>query len=269
MEFVNLHVSVFDDEKLATAEPMQRSTWLHLLRHCVGQENGGRIKNCREWSERKWLLMARVLIAEVQTASQLWTWDENDLVVWGYPQRQEKEVRAKRSAARSANAKRWAPQSLSESLSDSQSDSLSAPASESIRKGKERKGKNNTAVRVCESLSDSEKVRFLEVGKLIGRRSTTPWSAKEVAALKAIGLLGCVEEEFAAQVAAMAAYYDAPIGWLREHWGKDGVDFRRRELLTLLNNWPGELDRAHRFAEWLAKKREDDARATMGAEVAT
>ena len=91
------------------------------------------------------------------------------------------------------------------------------------------------------------------------RRESSPWSDKEMAAYSAIRL--ALDEE---DIALVERYYAEKLP--REK------DFRRRDLLTLLNNWPGEVDRArgrfpHRttaspatkpqpkgFREWLRAK---------------
>jgi hypothetical protein len=69
-----------------------------------------------------------------------------------------------------------------------------------------------------------------------------------------------------ARAMELAAYYTAPLSWLREQWGVPGTekDFRRRDLLTLLNNWQGELDRARKFVAWDAERREREARVRDG-----
>jgi hypothetical protein len=60
------------------------------------------------------------------------------------------------------------------------------------------------------------------------RRDTTPWSPKELKALKSIPE---PEEE---ELTLLAEYtMNSP--------------YRRRDILTLLNNWQGELDRARRW----------------------
>lgn len=70
----------------------------------------------------------------------------------------------------------------------------------------------------------------IRIGNLFKRRVTTPWSEKELRALAA--LRGVQEDD----VVAVEAYYSERI--------PPEKDFRRRDLLTLLNNWPGEVDRA-------------------------
>lgn len=69
-----------------------------------------------------------------------------------------------------------------------------------------------------------------KIGSWFHRRVTTPWSEKEIAALKKIG---DVQPE---DLDLMQAYYTAAI--------PEADDIRRRDLVTLLNNWTGELDRA-------------------------
>ena len=66
------------------------------------------------------------------------------------------------------------------------------------------------------------------------RRETTQWSRTEVDKLSEIA--PAIDE-----LKLMEHYYIAPI--------KPHEDYRRRDILTLLNNWTGELDRAVRFSE--------------------
>lgn len=82
--------------------------------------------------------------------------------------------------------------------------------------------------------------RMLAVAALKGRQASTPWTPKEFEAFKACRLDTCSDADFEAQLAPMRIYYGAKIS--RE------MDYRRRELLTLLNNWPGEIDKARAWA---------------------
>jgi hypothetical protein len=101
MEYLNLHASILDSPAVVGAEPIDRATWLMLLRYCIGQENGGAIAACRPWKDRKWQQLARVSLSEVNRSSDLWTWQGEDLHVLHYPVSQEAAVRAKRDIARS------------------------------------------------------------------------------------------------------------------------------------------------------------------------
>lgn len=100
MEWLNLHASVLDSPEFVGEEPVNQATWIKLLRFCMGQENGGRISQCREWADRKWQQLIRVTEDEVTTESALWRWDGADLIVWEYPLDKEREVRANRENGR-------------------------------------------------------------------------------------------------------------------------------------------------------------------------
>tara|TARA_R110000744_G_scaffold91394_1_gene177373 strand:- start:197 stop:1138 length:942 start_codon:yes stop_codon:yes gene_type:complete len=68
-----------------------------------------------------------------------------------------------------------------------------------------------------------------QINKLFNRRETTKWSTKELRAFKAIDM----ETE---DLGLIVRYYKAE--------PKGDLDMRRRDIATLLNNWPGEVDRA-------------------------
>jgi len=71
------------------------------------------------------------------------------------------------------------------------------------------------------------------LGKLFRRRESTKPNQKERKALKAITPIPDDD------LTLIEAYYNA------SH--PPDADYRRRDLQTLINNWPGELDRANRF----------------------
>lgn len=71
------------------------------------------------------------------------------------------------------------------------------------------------------------------VGAIMRRRPGSRWSERERAALGA--LFPLAEDD----LVLLERYYGADI--------PRAEDFRRRDLLTLLNNWPGEVDRAQAF----------------------
>lgn len=107
MEWLNLHTSTLDSPEFVGAEPRERSAWLCLLRFCIGQENGGVIKGCREWTDRRWQQLCRVTEEEVSAPSELWKWKGTNLVVWAYPLTKENEIRIKREAGKAGAAIRW------------------------------------------------------------------------------------------------------------------------------------------------------------------
>lgn len=100
MDWLNLHTSTLDSPEVVGADPRARATWLFLLRYCVGQENGGLIRDCASWGDRKWQQAIRVTKREVAQSTQLWRWEGGDLRVNFYPTKKEKEVQAKREGGR-------------------------------------------------------------------------------------------------------------------------------------------------------------------------
>jgi len=106
MEWLNIHSSTIDSEEFIGCEPIDRATWLCLMRYCAGQENGGIIKNCKDWRDRRWQQTVRITAAEVGRTCPLWKWNGLDLVVEFYPVGKEKEVKAKRHGASLTNAQR-------------------------------------------------------------------------------------------------------------------------------------------------------------------
>lgn len=110
MDWINLHSSTLDSPAFVGSSPIERSTWLCLLRFCIGQENGGRIVGALLWKDRQWQQLARVTLREVKASSRLWTWEGDDLVVSFYPVEKEQEVKDRRATARTNGAKGGRPQ---------------------------------------------------------------------------------------------------------------------------------------------------------------
>jgi hypothetical protein len=93
--------------------------------------------------------------------------------------------------------------------------------------------------RMAEKTAKVTKVRantplMVELGGLFNRRETTMWTVNEAQAL--LMLCPIVPHEYR----PVRTYYRATLD------KRD--DIRRRDLITLLNNWPGEVDRATRRA---------------------
>ena len=76
-----------------------------------------------------------------------------------------------------------------------------------------------------------ERLRLM-VCKWYRRRPTTKWTEKELKALKAVHKLATPDDD----LARLDAYYTRDL--------PPGKDYRRRDVVTLLNNWNGEIDRA-------------------------
>lgn len=92
MNWINLNIQTLDSENFLGSEPVDRATWLCLLRYCVGQENGGIMTDCLAWGDRKWQQLVRVTKKEATRQCDLWSFDGNNLIVWGYPAEKQTEV---------------------------------------------------------------------------------------------------------------------------------------------------------------------------------
>jgi len=68
----------------------------------------------------------------------------------------------------------------------------------------------------------------ISISKLYKRKDSTQWSEKEVKKLKEVSRRPDSRKEFY----VIEALYES------------GYQYFRRDIITLLNNWPGEVDRA-------------------------
>lgn len=106
----------------------------------------------------------------------------------------------------------------------------------------EPKGSSHPAKAGKEWNPDEKQIR---VASWFNRRASTKWSDKE---LRAWSKLDRSNET----LDLLQGYYGADI------IAQD--DWRRKDLLTLLNNWTGEMDRARRFVSANTPKQRDPAR---------
>jgi hypothetical protein len=142
MNYLNLEVSKLSSPNVIGADPVERATWLMLLAYCSDQENSGRISSCREWKCRRWQQLAAVTLKEVLRSCDLWKWDGDDLLVWGYPVEQEAEVQQRRERARENGQRGGRPKKpTSETQKKPTLVPTSEPTSESVKERKEKEGK--------------------------------------------------------------------------------------------------------------------------------
>jgi len=246
MNWLNLNVQTLDSERFLGADPVERATWLCLLRYCIGQENNGMIFDCEDWADRKWQQLVRITKKEANKATLLWRWESGSLHVWGYPSEKEQEVKEKRERAKTNGEKGGRPKITNVESQKEPTLVISAKAEgEREVEGERNENKNlppypaavppvNGKIREGKSAdrvpTSPQAVRFATI---VHRKLTTPWQDNEIAAYKKIGI---VPED---DLAALERYYGA-------NWPpKRDVNILRHDLLTLLNNLAGEIDRAH------------------------
>lgn len=275
MEWINLHSSVLGAPEFLLSTESERGTWLCLLGYCCTQENGGRIDGAKNWPAAAWPQICRVAAKSVARASALWSWDGEDLVVRHYPTEKESEVRAKRDAARSGGLRsgeaRRKHSFNNASTNDEAKSKHSFNSASTEGKGREGKGmegeeegsasasastegslpgipaeptakpeRARKGPKTPEELGEPMASRLLRVGALLRRRASTPWKVEELEAFRAMRLDVCADDEFDADLLALEGYYSLPLPAER--------NYRRRELLTLLHNWPDDVSKARNRA---------------------
>lgn len=100
MEYMNIPTALFSSPEFIGAEPVQRATWIALLAWCCEQENGGIIEGCRSWGMRRWMQTCGVTDQEISEENELYHFDGDNLVVFGYPYEIQASVQTRRKTAR-------------------------------------------------------------------------------------------------------------------------------------------------------------------------
>ena len=86
-----------------------RGHWHALWCWCGSRRNGGRIEDCRSFTNRDWDRIAGVTKAALRKLVEagLVSWDGDDLIVSFYPVDAESKARSRSRAAKSAAERRW------------------------------------------------------------------------------------------------------------------------------------------------------------------
>jgi hypothetical protein len=248
MDWLNLHTSTLDSAAFLGSTPVQRATWLCVLRYCVGQENSGRIENAREWSNRKWQQLCRVTSREVAAESDLWHWEDGCLVVAYYPLEKEEEVQRNRKNGRLGG------RPIKNQVGDQMVNPEGTAGFDSAETEGNRKGREGNRKYIQEGgaenhlvLESAKPVPFpapeppaktpeqLRAEKLFHRRPSTAWGKAELTAWRAAR--ATIEGTHADDWELLEWFYAQP----------QEKTYARRDLATLLNNWNGEIDRARSY----------------------
>ena len=100
MRYLNILVSNLMSEEFIGSTPTNRATWLCLMRYCAVRENGGIIRDCGDWPNRKWVQICGVGKAEVEKPSKLWKRKNGKIVLKFYPKPQEKVTKILRKSGK-------------------------------------------------------------------------------------------------------------------------------------------------------------------------
>lgn len=110
MTWLNINIPDLRKPAFTSCEPYELGVWLRLSCYCAGQENGGKIRDCRKWTDRQWLIACGVTADDVARQCALWSWSTTCLTIALYPVAKEREVAAKRAAGKATAKARWGRQ---------------------------------------------------------------------------------------------------------------------------------------------------------------
>jgi len=144
MNWLNLQTSVIRSPEYVGCDPVQRATWLNLMVYCAEQENGGVIPGAASWKDRRWQQTCGVTKDEVGDQCELWSFDGDNLNLWGYPTEKEEEIQRMRESGARGGKKRAENAAKSKEKQDGSSPPSTLPSSppSTERKGKEKERKS-------------------------------------------------------------------------------------------------------------------------------
>ena len=106
MNFLNLPVSIMRSPEMSTSSDEHAGIWLKLIAYCTEAETSGLIPGCADWPEIAWQRIAGIEKKTLSDPSELWRWNGNSLVVFGYNHKHEFGIKQKRKAAKMTNQRR-------------------------------------------------------------------------------------------------------------------------------------------------------------------
>jgi hypothetical protein len=102
MRYWNMDVKWVRSGAMADLSLEEVGAWTRVSGYCVDQENRGRIKGARLWSDARWRQTTGVCRKVIERCQTLFSWDGDDLLVSKYPINQERACRKKRKVAAAA-----------------------------------------------------------------------------------------------------------------------------------------------------------------------
>lgn len=234
MNWINLRTETLRSGDFANANPGAIETWLRVLAYCCEQENNGCIMDAAKWTDRGWMTTCGVTTAEIKNAHPLIYDDGVAVFVTAFPTEKQAEVQAKRKAGKRGGRR----SALSRALSTPSKTDSTEGEGEGERNGN-NKGTTVPAASPPVGMKDvlPTSPEAIAIAQLFNRRFATAWSAKEIAAFRDGMKRASITLE---AIETVSTYY-------KSERAKGGCGIHRRDLLTFLNHFDGELDRANAF----------------------
>jgi hypothetical protein len=231
MKTLTLPLAIFRDPVFAHASANAQAVWLILIAYCCERENGGVIEGAASWGNDEWRKEIGFSKRDILISYPLVNITDGDssgedAIVWKYPIQKQREIERKREGGKKGGSRK---QKLT------QPDLLKTEASAQPAKEKPKKD-NRPTTDITKRIAD-----------IFHRKHSTAWSKKEIDAYKAIFPIN--EEELQ----------------LVEKLYASGDKFVRHTLLTFLNNFHGEVDRARkRFPQAKPQQKAGDPEGWRG-----
>lgn len=81
MKGIILPLQSFQAPPFAGATTWELGVWILLTVYCAKHGTDGRIEDCRDWPEGRWLYEVGDEMEELKAESDFWRWDGKSLVV--------------------------------------------------------------------------------------------------------------------------------------------------------------------------------------------
>ena len=81
MKYITINTDALINSDYLIAEDDERSAWLSLNLHCAERGLGNTIKDCLDWSDRKWMALCKTSKMTISKESTLWRFHGSDLVI--------------------------------------------------------------------------------------------------------------------------------------------------------------------------------------------
>jgi hypothetical protein len=203
MKTLTLPLAIFRDPVFAHASTHAQAVWLMLLAYCCERENWGAIEGAASWGNAEWLKQCGLRKRDIEKALPLIRTQDESITVWMYPIHKQREIERKREGGKKGGSRKQKPPVQGELMK-----------TEASEKPKEEPKKDNRPT------TDTAK-RIADIYK---RPHDKAWKDKEIAAFRKA--LPITEDELRLVEKLYASDYK----------------FKRRNLITFLNQFHGEVD---------------------------
>ena len=206
MKTLTLPLAIFRDPVFAYASTHAQAVWLMLMAYCCERENGGEITDAEGWSNVEWNRECCLTKRDIVKAWPLVEFVNQSAIVWNYPLNKQREIERKREGGKRGGSRKQKP--------PVQGELMKTEASTPPQKEKPKKDNRPT--------TDTAK----RIADIFRRPHEKAWKDKEIAAYRKA--MPITEDELRLLEKLYASDYK----------------FKRKNLITFLNQFHGEVDRA-------------------------